>query len=125
MANGFVDKKHSSDIFVSYKREERDRVLPLIERLKSLGLSVWFDDALEAGATFDEEILKEINRASVQLVCWTMASVESRWVRSEAKFGADRGILIPVFLEPCQPKPPFNIDHIIDLSDWSGQQGHR
>lgn len=113
-----------SDVFVSYKREERDRILPIIERLRSLQLTIWFDAALDAGKPFDEEILQELSHARVHLVCWSSMSVESRWVRSEAALGAQRNILLPVFLERCQPRPPFNIDHIEDLTDWAGQPIH-
>jgi hypothetical protein len=122
-ANVKVDRP-PSDVFVSYKREERARVLPLIQRLRDLGLTVWFDANLEAGTQFDEEILNELAAARAHLVCWTRAAVESRWIRSEAAIGAGRSILLPVFLEACQPRPPFNIDHIEDLADWDGSATH-
>jgi hypothetical protein len=32
-----------TDIFISYKREDEARVAPIVEGLRSAGLSVWWD----------------------------------------------------------------------------------
>ena len=32
-----------ADIFISYKREERARIVPLAQALESLGYTVWWD----------------------------------------------------------------------------------
>lgn len=112
------------DVFISYRREERPRVLLIAKTLKELCLTVWFDAALEPGSTFDEEIAREISSARAVIVCWSKGAIASPWVRSEAMLAAGRRILIPVFLESCEPLPPFNLDHTEDLSDWSGQSGH-
>jgi len=112
------------DVFISYKREERPRVVLMSEALGQLGLTVWFDAALEPGASFDEEIAREVSAARSVLVCWTNGSVGSRWVRSEATIAANRHVLVPVFLESCDLPPPFNLDHAEDLSDWNGRDDH-
>jgi serine/threonine-protein kinase len=38
-----------SDVFVSYKAEDRRRVQPLVEALQADGLSVWWDAQIGAG----------------------------------------------------------------------------
>ena len=38
-----------SDVFVSYKAEDRPRVEPLVEALESEGLSVWWDARVSGG----------------------------------------------------------------------------
>lgn len=124
MTNEQKQQEVGSDVFVSYKREDRDRVEPIVSALRDLDLSVWLDAALEAGETFDEEISRELSGARSHLVCWTKASVSSRWVRAEAHIGAGRNILVPIFLEPCTPFPPFNLDHTVSLADWGGQLDH-
>jgi len=112
------------DVFISYRREERPQVVRLAEALRGMGLTIWFDASLEPGSSFDEEIAREITSARAVLVCWSKGSVASRWVRSEAMIGSSRSALIPIFLEPCDLMPPFNIEHAEDLSDWNGQAGH-
>jgi len=113
------------DVFISYKRDERSRVVRMGKELEALGLTVWFDAALEPGTSFDEEIAREVSGARAVLVCWSKGSVASRWVRSEAMIAANRRVLVPVFLEMSEPLPPFNLDHAEDLSDWAGEDDHQ
>jgi len=42
-----------ADVFVSYKRAERERVQRIVDLLKLEGLDVWFDARLEVGAAKD------------------------------------------------------------------------
>ena len=102
----------------------KDVFIGLGEALKALGLTVWFDAALEPGASFDEEIAREVSSARAVVVCWSTASVRARWVRSEAMIAARRNVLVPLFLEPSELPPPFNLDHAEDLSDWDGSDAH-
>ena len=39
-----------TDVFVSYKAEDRRRVRPLVEALKADGYSVWWDEQIGGGA---------------------------------------------------------------------------
>ena len=52
------------------------------------------------------------------LVVWTPDSVESRWVRGEAREGADRGILVPVQLGPARLPIDFRAFHTTDLAQF-------
>ncbi len=91
-----------ADIFVSYSRSDRARVAPLVAALEAEGWSVWWDPAIVPGQQFDRMIADELERARAVLVVWTTDSVESRWVRGEARDGADRGILVPVQFGPTR-----------------------
>ncbi len=113
-----------NDVFVSYVQAERPRVIVLVEALRALDLRVWFDAELKPGTSFHDEINAELACVKSQIVCWTKAATVSRWVVSEADFGAQRKVLVPIFLEPCQLRPPFNGDHVEDLSKWQGQVDH-
>jgi hypothetical protein len=109
-----------ADVFISYKRADRDRIAPIAAGLQGLGLSVWYDARLDAGSSFDEEITRELRAARCVLVCWSQGSVESEWVRAEATEGRKRGVLVSCLLEPCEPYPPFNLLHHEDLGAWRG-----
>ena len=113
-----------ADVFISYKRADRDRIEPIAAGLQGLGFSVWYDARLDAGSSFDEEITRELRAARCVLVCWSAGSVESEWVRSEATEGRKRGVLVSCLLEPCEPFPPFNLVHHEDLSQWRGGDKH-
>ena len=88
-----------ADVFVSYCRRDRPRVAPLVAAIESKGWSVWWDPEIVPGQEFDRMIHAELASAGAVLAVWTKDSVESRWVRGEAREGADRGILVPVRLE--------------------------
>ena len=112
------------DVFISYVRSERPQAERLAEAFRTFALTTWFDAALELGTPFDVEIEREVKSARAVMVCWSKGSLASRWVRAEATIGADRHVLVPIFLERCDPTPPFNLDHTEDLSDWRGQPDH-
>ena len=45
-----------SDVFVSYKAEDRSRVAPLVQALEADGLSVWWDTQIAAGSEWRQDI---------------------------------------------------------------------
>ncbi len=104
-----------ADVFVSYSRNDKARVAPIVAALEAQGWSVWWDPAIAPGQQFDRMIADELERARAVLVVWTPDSVESRWVRGEARDGADRGILVPVQLGPARLPIDFRAYHTTDL----------
>jgi len=107
-----------ADIFVSYARTDRARVAPLVAALEAQGWSVWWDPAIVPGEEFDRLIAAELKRTAAVLVVWTATSVESRWVRGEARDGADRGLLVPVRFDRAELPIDVRALHTIDLDDW-------
>ncbi len=109
-----------ADIFVSYAREDKARVAPLVAALERQGWSIWWDPAIAPGEEFDHLIAAEIDKASAVVVVWTPASVASRWVRGEAREAADRGILVPVRFEGAKLPIDVRSLHTTDLDHWDG-----
>ena len=105
-----------ADVFVSYARKDKARVAPLVAALEAQGWSVWWDPAIDPGQQFDQLISVELARARAVLVVWTPDSVESRWVRGEAREGADRGILVPVQFGSARLPIDFRAFHTTDLN---------
>ena len=54
-----------TDVFISYKRRLRPRVEEIATALRALGVTVWYDAALEAGTSFSAEISSEVRSADV------------------------------------------------------------
>ena len=106
-----------ADVFVSYARSDKARVAPLVAALEAQGWAVWWDPAIAPGQEFDQQIAEELANASAVLVVWTPASVQSRWVRGEARDGADRRILVPVRFGAAVLPIDFRAFHTIDLDD--------
>jgi adenylate cyclase len=107
-----------ADIFVSYSRQDQDKVAPLVAGLLAEGWSVWWDPEISPGEEFDALISQELEVAKTLIVVWTPRSVVSRWVRGEARDAADRGVLVPVRFENAKLPIDFRAVHATDLDDW-------
>jgi TolB-like protein/tetratricopeptide (TPR) repeat protein len=112
-----------ADVFISYARSDRVRVAPLVAAIEAKGWSVWWDPAIDPGQEFDRQIAVELKAAAAVLVVWTQDSVASRWVRGEAREGADRGILVPVRFGGASLPIDVRALHTTDLDDWAQDPG--
>jgi adenylate cyclase len=107
-----------ADVFVSYARTDKARVAPLVAAIEAQGWSVWWDPEIATGQEFDRQITAELKAAAAVLVVWTPTSVESRWVRGEARDAADRGVLVPVRFEGADLPIDVRAIHTTDLDGW-------
>ena len=107
-----------ADIFVSYAHADKARIAPLVAAIEAKGWSVWWDPQIDPGQDFDNRIAEELKAAAAVLVVWTPESVTSRWVRGEAREGAERGILIPVRFEGASLPLDVRALHTTDIDDW-------
>ena len=107
-----------ADVFVSYSRNDKARVSPLVAAIKAKGWSVWWDPSIAAGQQFDDQIEAELQAASAVLVVWTPTSVASRWVRGEARDAAERDILVPVRFDNARLPIDARAIQTTDLDDW-------
>ena len=112
-----------ADVFVSYSRRDRARVEPLVAAIEAGGWSVWWDPQILPGQEFDRQIDAELKIAAAVLVVWTPYSVDSRWVRGEARDAADRGILVPVRFEQARLPIDVRAIHTIDMDDSTATAG--
>jgi hypothetical protein len=113
-----------ANVFISYARRDRDRVVTLASALEAQGLSVWWDPNLVPGRKFRHMIAEQLAAADSVVVVWTSASLESDWVQDEAEEARQRGVLIPVKLEPVQAPAGFRQVQAADLSQWTGSPEH-
>src|SRR5689334_22018438 len=64
-----------TDVFVSYKAEDRRRVAPLVDALEAGGLSVWWDARIGAGTGWRKEISDALDAARCVIVVWSKRSI--------------------------------------------------
>jgi TolB-like protein len=107
-----------ADVFLSYARSDKARVAPLVAAIEAQGWSVWWDPEINPGQEFDRQIAAELKAAAAILVAWTPDSVTSRWVRGEAREGADRGNLVPVRFDAATLPIDVRALHTIDFDNW-------
>jgi len=112
-----------SDVFVSYKAEDRPRVAPLVQALESNGLSVWWDTQIAPGSEWRSDIQDQLDRARCVIVVWSRRSVgaEGRFVRDEANRAQRRGTYLPVLIDDVDPPLGFGELHAISLDGWKGK----
>src|SRR5882724_5989648 len=88
-----------NEIFISYKREERDIARQLADTLEGRGWTVWWDPKLRAGEHFDDVIEDAIKNAKCVIVLWSARSIMSEYVKDEATYALELGKLVPVALD--------------------------
>ena len=108
-----------SDVFISYKREDRPVAQRLACALEKTGRTVWWDLELVAGEHFDDSIQRELDAAQCVIVLWSARSVVSRFVKDEATYALTLGKLLPVRIEGVQVPLRFTNLHTLDLTGWA------
>jgi TolB-like protein len=92
----------SADVFLSYSREDKARVLDLAARLRTAGVSIWIDQGgIDGAALWGESIVNALEGAKVLLLMVSPAAVRSHNVTKEVMLASERkGHILPVHLEP-------------------------
>ena len=99
-----MEKSHvakPADVFISYSREDKDRVLELADKLRAAGVAIWIDQGGIDGATmWGEEIVNALEGAKVLLLAVTASAARSHNVAKEVVLVSERkGHILPVHLE--------------------------
>ena len=91
-----------AEVFVSYSRNDKDRVLDLSGKLRAAGVSLWLDTSGIDGATlWGEQIVNALESAKVLLLMLSESAVRSDNVAKEVMLVSERkGHILPVHLEP-------------------------
>jgi hypothetical protein len=104
-----------ADIFLSYARPDLEVARGIAADLETEGYSVFFDQHIGVGESWDALIESEIEAAKCVVVLWSATSRSREWVRNEARFGKQKGILCPALIESCVLPLEFNGMQTADL----------
>jgi formylglycine-generating enzyme required for sulfatase activity len=113
-----------SDIFLSYAREDEERVKPIVEHLEAQGWSVFWDQHIPPGKTFRQHIKENLDAARCVVVVWSQHSIDSHWVLEEAETGRKRTILVPLRIDQVEPPFGFGSIQAADLTSWNHDASH-
>ena len=113
-----------TDVFLSYKAEDRSRVAPLVRALEDDGLSVWWDECIGGGDQWRDTILRHLEAAHIILVVWSKQSTgpQGSFVRDEATRALKLGTYVPVRIDAVDPPLGFGETQALDLLRWSGKR---
>jgi adenylate cyclase len=97
----------TAEVFLSYSRDNHDRVFDLVEKLRAAGVSMWIDSgAIDAASLWSEQIVNALESAKVLLLVVTESAVRSDNVAKEVMLVSERkGHILPVYLEPTVIPP--------------------
>ena len=113
-----------SDVFVSYKAEDRRRVQPLVEALEAEGFTVWWDAQIGGGSAWRRSIETELAEAKCVVVVWSKRSVGAagEFVQDEATRAKRRNVYLPVTIDKVEPPLGFGETQALPLRKWSGDR---
>ena len=105
-------------VFISYASADRDRVLPVVDRLEQAGVSVWIDrEGISGGASYALEIAEAIEQAKAIVLMCSEASLGSRNVKQEIALGwRFEKPYLPLLLEPVEI--PKDVTYWLEASQW-------
>jgi hypothetical protein len=106
---------HDIDVFFSYDHADRERVRPLVEEVTRHGWAVWWDTDISIGSVWRDVLTDRLDHARAVCVIWTVNSVSSQFVRDEASRAHERGVLVPVRLDPVDQPLGFGEIQYADL----------
>lgn len=115
-----------SDIFISYANGDRERVAAIVAELEKLGWQgrIWWDRHIPPGETWEEVLERTLEAAGCVVVLWSKESVQSRWVKLEANYGVEKGMMIPAILDDVKIPLTFRYIHAANLVGWRAAQAN-
>ena len=116
----------SAEVFVSYARSDRERVLELVERMRSTGVGVWVDEGGIHGASlWGQEIVDAIDASKVMILMISDSSITSDNVVKELSIASeDKKPILPVYLHRSEiPKSMrYQLAGIQHIEFFEGQE---
>ncbi len=97
-------------VFVCYAHDDNDVVYPEITWLRDQGINIWYDEGIEVGTEWREELANAITESSLFLYFVTPESAQSQNCRKEVNFAIDQDIpIIAVHLEKTDLSGGLNL----------------
>lgn len=113
-----------SDIFISYAREDQAFAKKLAKALENKGWQVWWDRTIRPGEFFEDVIGEALEAARCVVVVWSKSSVNSDWVRMEAREGRECKKLVPLSIDESRIRWTYRRIQTASLANWDGNFDH-
>ena len=113
-----------SDVFISYKAEDRRRIQPLVQALQADGYSVWWDQHIGTGDEWRQTIERQLDFAKCVIVAWSKHSIgpQGHFVREEASRAQRRHVYVPILIDLVEPPLGFGERQATSLRGWRGSR---
>jgi len=78
-------------VFVSYARDDVDRVVPILRELAELGFRLWWDEGIPGGVEWQRYLAGRIEKSQAVLLFVTSRAIQSGYVTDEIRTGFQSG----------------------------------
>jgi hypothetical protein len=96
------------DIFISYRRADRELVASVVRRLEERGVGVWYDAEIEGGADWRETIVDALTNSDMLAIFFSEDCNNSRQLKKElAVADTLRKPVVPILIENTQPRGAY------------------
>ncbi len=112
-----------SDVFISYCSANR-LIAGSIREAFGQDLDIWWDQRIEAGQPYPDEIRARLFQAKSVVVLWTDESNHSDWVHCEAELAVQQKKYVPVVYRFKDVPDRYSQLQYIDMSDWTASPNH-
>ena len=92
------------DIFISYARADRERINPIVDAMRAVGVTFWIDEGqIHAATLWSEEIVDAINNCTAMVVVLSDNSTGSDNVVKEVMLASElKKPILPIYLEETE-----------------------
>ncbi|MDP3738410.1 MAG: toll/interleukin-1 receptor domain-containing protein [Hyphomonadaceae bacterium] len=96
------------DIFVSYRRSDRELVASVVRRLEARGVGVWYDADIDGGADWRETIVEALTNSDMLAIFFSEDCNNSRQLKKELAVADSLGKpVVPILIENTQPRGAY------------------
>lgn len=96
------------DIFVSYRRADRELVASVVRRLEARNIQVWYDAEIEGGADWRETIVDALSNSEMLAIFFSEDCNNSRQLKKELAVADSLGKpVVPILIEDTQPRGAY------------------
>ena len=97
-------------VFVCYAHDDRDVVVEQVAWLREAGIHVWYDEAIEAGSRWSDDLARAVDGCSAFVYFLSPRSVSSRHCLDEVHFALECGRpIVPVEIAPVTLTPGLQL----------------
>ncbi|MBQ2794127.1 MAG: leucine-rich repeat protein [Clostridia bacterium] len=101
-------------LFVSYSHADTDEVYPFLKKLEREKFRIWYDDTMETGEDFREELRSKIEGCRAVLLFVSNNSMKSRYCGMEIITAfANKKKILPVYVNEKEVQIPPALDMIL------------
>lgn len=96
------------DIFVSYRRSDRELVAAVVRRLEERGVTAWYDADIEGGADWRETIVDALTNSGMLVIFFSEECNSSRQLKKELAVADTLAKpVVPILIENTQPRGAY------------------